>query len=305
MVKSSDVCQTFSLGKSKFRVLLACLQSFPISSIFSYEMPDSPKRKNDVVDNDGDLQTKKARLAPDTDSESPAAEIPILDPNAAPDSHIDHAAAIAYWSSTEPTVNGVLGGFPQVSRIDLQGSSNFLAKLRRHSKHFKSGQKLRRVVDCGAGIGRITDGLLSKIAETVDIVEPVKSFTDQIKSSNVGQIQNVGLETWDPKKEGLGPYDLLWIQWCIGQLTDAQLVQLLKRLPAALSTGGWIVVKENLSNHHLGKDVFDETDSSVTRTDTKFRKLFEEAGLKIASTEVQRGMPQGLYPVRAYALQPK
>ena len=63
------------------------------------------------------------------------------------------------------------------------------------------------------------------------------------------------------------------------------------------------MVKENLSNHHLGQDVFDETDSSVTRTDNKFRQLFEKADLKVVATELQKGMPKDLYPVRAYALQ--
>lgn len=221
----------------------------------------------------------------------------------APDSQINHADAIAYWSSTEPTVNGVLGGYPQVSRIDLQGSSNFFAKLQRASKtHPASAGKLRRAADCGAGIGRITTGFLSKIAETVDVIEPVREFTDVLKAGEggVGSILNVGLEGWEPQ----GEYDLVWNQWCVGQLTDAQFVAYLQRVKGALSAGGWIVVKENLSNHHLGEDVFDETDSSVTRTDGKFRKLFADAGLKVVATELQRGMPKGLFEVRSYALQP-
>jgi len=115
---------------------------------------------------------------------------------APPDSHIDTATALAYWSSTEPTVNGVLGGFPQVSRIDLQGSSNFLAKLRRASKtHPATAGKLARAADCGAGIGRITTGFLSNVAEVVDVIEPVKEFTDVLKAgeAGVGEILNVGL----------------------------------------------------------------------------------------------------------------
>ena len=88
------------------------------------------------------------------------------------------------------------------------------------------------------------------------------------------------------------------------QLPDAQLVAYLQRATAALSPGGWIVVKENLSNDHRGEDVYDETDSSVTRTDEKFRQIFRDAKLKIVATELQRGMPKGLYEVRSYALQP-
>ena len=221
-----------------------------------------------------------------------------------PDSHINTATALAYWSSTEPTVNGVLGGFPQVSRIDLQGSSNFLAKLRRASPtHAPSAGKLKRAADCGAGIGRITTGFLSNVAETVDVVEPVKEFTDVLKAGEggVGEILNVGLEAWEPV--GV-EYDLVWNQWCVGQLKDAAFVAYLKRAAGVLSAGGWIVVKENLSNDHEGRDVYDETDSSVTRTDEKFRQLFKEAGLKVVASELQRGMPKWLYEVRSYALQP-
>lgn len=39
------------------------------------------------------------------------------------------------------------------------------------------------------------------------------------------------------------------------------------------------------------------------RTDKKWRECFKEAGLKMIKTEVQRGMPAGLFPVRSYALQ--
>lgn len=266
----------------------------------------SPKRKSQTSSDNDEGVVKKPRISEANSDNELATEIPFAASNAAPDSHINAQAAIAYWSSTEATVSGVLGGFPQVSRIDIQGSSNFLSKLRRQSKHFPASGKLRRAVDCGAGIGRITAGFLSKVAETVDIVEPVKSFTDQIAGKeNVGEVYNVGLEEWYPDRDGLGPYDLIWNQWCVGQLTDARLIEYLKRLPSVLSEGGWIVVKENLSNHHLNEDVYDETDSSVTRTDGKFRKLFEDAGLKLVSTELQRGFPKDLYPVRVYALQPR
>lgn len=67
---------------------------------------------------------------------------------------------------------------------------------------------------------------------------------------------------------------------------------------------GWIIVKENMSTDADGKDIFDEVDSSVTRTDKKFRALFEESGLVIAKTELQNGFPKKLYPVRLYALRP-
>lgn len=267
-------------------------------------MSTSPKRKLDATADEKPLKKTKMHTNGESNNDQEMAEeIPLQKPSA--DSQINHAAAIAYWSSTPATVDGVLGGYPQVSRVDLQGSANFLAKLRRQSKHFPPANgKLKRVVDCGAGIGRITKGFLNKVAETVDIVEPVVSFTDQVKDEPcVGKIYNVGLEGWHPDNGVV--YDVVWNQWCVGQLTDAQLVAYLRRLPSVLQEGGWIVVKENMSNSYVGEDVYDETDSSVTRTDIKFRKLFEDAGLRIVLTEQQKGFPKDLYPVRAYALQPK
>lgn len=236
----------------------------------------------------------------------------------APDSLIDHAAGVAYWSSTPATVSGVLGGLPQLSRIDLQGSANFFAKVQRNyggsQTTANNAKKLARAVDCGAGIGRITRGFLCHVAEKIDLVEPVVAFTDEIKSEPyVGKIVNAGLEDWHPTVEaGFGPYDLIWIQWCIGQLTDAQVVAFLQRAQGVLATygdggRGWIVVKENLTDEGR-EDLFDALDHSVTRSDGKFRKLFLQAGLRVVATEIQRGLQTGikdkLFAVRAYALQP-
>jgi protein N-terminal methyltransferase len=235
----------------------------------------------------------------------------LLDQVPPPDSAIDHSAAIKYWSSVSADNAGVLGGYPQVSRVDLQGNSTFLAKLRRKSTKYKPGTRIGRVVDCGAGIGRVTGGFLSKIADVVDIVEPVEQLTKVITEGDsfkeirdrggIGNVYNVGLQDWTPEVA----YDIIWAQWCLGQLTDAQLVDFFSKAKKYVHEGGWIVVKENMSTDLLGNDIFDEVDSSITRTDAKFRQIFEQAGLKIVATEVQKGMPKELFPVRSYALQPK
>ncbi|KAJ5096001.1 DUF858 domain-containing protein [Penicillium alfredii] len=226
----------------------------------------------------------------------------------APDSHIDHAASINYWNSIAPNVDGMLGGFPQISRIDLRGSASFLAKVRRLVPAIPASGPLKLGVDCGAGIGRVTAGFLSQACETVDVVEPVDNFARVVRdgelkqAGNVGDVYVTGLEAWTPSKQ----YDLVWNQWCVGHLTDAQLVEYLVRCRDALSPAGVIVVKENMSTDPDGEDVYDELDSSVTRTDDKFRELFKTAGLNLIKTEEQSGFPASLklFPVRFYALRP-
>ncbi|OKL56519.1 hypothetical protein UA08_08235 [Talaromyces atroroseus] len=260
-------------------------------------------------------------------------------PTKTPDSLINHASAIQYWNSMPATVNGMLGGFPQISRIDLRGSANFLAKIRRllqiegdttaattTTATTSKSHKLKRGVDCGAGIGRVTEGLLGKVCETVDVVEPVEKFAQVIRDGPLmkKQKQNkegvekdenededgqdgvvedvyiVGLENWHPEKK----YDLIWNQWCVGHLTDAQLVAYLKRAASALTPNGLLVLKENNSTELDGTDAFDAVDNAVTRTDESFRRLFKEAGLVLFKSEEQLGFPRqlNLLPVRYYAL---
>jgi protein N-terminal methyltransferase len=257
------------------------------------------------------------------------ATLPVTPEAKRPDASIDVGQSLEYWNSVSPDVNGMLGGFPQTSRIDLQGSSNFLTKLRRGKAQASKEPLplLERVADCGAGIGRITKGLLLGVSKKVDVVEPVKKFTDELVQSlgngeyagdgegiagkgQVGEVINLGLQDWIPEP---GAYDVIWNQWCVGHLTDAQLIVYLRRCGEGLrkaaegdaTSRSWVIVKENMSTDIHNKDIYDEVDSSVTRSDKNFRALFQEAGLNIVATEQQRGMPRELFPVRMYALRPQ
>ncbi|KAI1060630.1 hypothetical protein LB506_007140 [Fusarium annulatum] len=212
-----------------------------------------------------------------------------------PDSLISIDEAMNYWQNVSASVDGMLGGFPSVSRIDLQGSRSFLAKLG------ISRPRILRALEGGAGIGRVTKGLLLDVAETVDIIEPVAKFTaGLVDTPGVGQIYNIGLQDWQPQDV---QYDLIWAQWCACQISDALLVKYLQRCAACLSADGVVVLKENLSD--CGEYTYDEVDSTVTRTDEGFRAVFDKAGLEIIQAELQKGFPKSLLPVKMYALKPK
>lgn len=47
----------------------------------------------------------------------------------APDSRINTKDGRQYWEAVNADVDGMLGGFPYVTKVDLQGSKNFLAKM--------------------------------------------------------------------------------------------------------------------------------------------------------------------------------
>lgn len=113
-------------------------------------------------------------------------------------------------------------------------------------------------------IGRVTEGLLSKVAEHVDAIEPIEKFCDVLKSKKgvARNVFNMGLEDWQPTADLT--YGLVWVQWCAVHLTDAQLVEFLQKCKRALVPDtGLIVFKEN--NSSTSEDIFDPVDSSVTR----------------------------------------
>lgn len=65
-------------------------------------------------------------------------------------------------------------------------------------------------------------------------------------------------------------FDVIWCQWCLGHLSDADLVAFFRRCRAALRDRdkSVIVVKENLCQDGpdgSARSSFDESDSSVTR----------------------------------------
>ncbi|KAK8035468.1 hypothetical protein PG993_010463, partial [Apiospora rasikravindrae] len=208
-----------------------------------------------------------------------------------------------YWESTKAYLLGGVppdAGFANISKIDLQNSRAFLAELGIGSTHDRRAVKI--ALEGGAGTGRVTEGLLSNIAEHIDVVEPVVKFTAGLQGkSKVRTVFNVGLDKWQ-STEGVY-YDLIWTQWCVGYLADSQLIDYLKHCKAAVTADtGIIVLKENLS--FSDEDYVDPVDGSVTRSEITFQEIIREAGLNIIRMDTQRGLPKKLFPVRMYAMKP-
>ncbi|KAF8503420.1 DUF858-domain-containing protein [Russula emetica] len=96
-------------------------------------------------------------------------------------------------------------------------------------------------------------------------------------------------------------FDVVWCQWCLSYMADADLIAFLKRSQATLREGGAIVVKENVCKDGDGGvlDIhFDAEDSSVMRSDLYWKKIFRDAGLNLFHERVQDGLPKGLFMVK-------
>lgn len=148
----------------------------------------------------------------------------------------------------------------------------------------------------GAGVGRVTGAVLLHLVTDVVLVEPVQALINEAVSIS-GQWKGIQtqeksvifvdrpLQTFDPslklskdevyasvgasvELDSPATYDVIWCQWCLGHLSNKQLVRFFKQAHSALRPGGVIIVKENCCAEPKPGEpdsIYDPDDSSVTR----------------------------------------
>ncbi|KAL7518215.1 hypothetical protein ACHAWX_003068 [Stephanocyclus meneghinianus] len=208
------------------------------------------------------------------------------------------------------TVDGVLGGFAWLSQRDLKGSKHFLNHLRGIRPEFKMDREQNGGVDtyaleCGAGIGRVSKGLLLPIGFSIcDLVEPSQRLLSHAPQY-IGSLYAsrcryfcTGLQDFVPQPD---KYSIIFIQWVIGYLTDEDLVAFLKRCGLGLQKGGIIVIKDNTCTDVAF--IADRQDASVTRSLPYILAIVKLAGLRLVYEKYQDDFPSTIFPVPMLALE--
>lgn len=223
-----------------------------------------------------------------------------------------------YWSNIESTVNGMLGGFSDLSDTDIKSSRKFLNQFftplnnghnqdvkeiknqekKKNKENKKSEKREKRALDCGSGIGRVTKLLLIDYFDKIDLLDVTQSFLDQSKSyfgedifnSKIGYCFCNYIHKFKPYEKI--KYDLIWCQWVTGHLTDDHFVDFLKLAKLLLKPNGVIVIKDNhTSSNSVDNDI---KDSSVVRPQWLFKSIFKQADLEVISERRQYNFPKGI-----------
>lgn len=204
----------------------------------------------------------------------------------------------AVYADSSGDLDAMLGGFVKTHDPDLKESQSFLTRAMA-----ACGTGNETAIDCGAGIGRVTRGLLQQHFSRVDLVEQEPKFLEAAQRlgarAEKGMLYCSALQDFDFG----ATYDVIWCQWVLLYLQDVDLLSLLVRARRALREGGILVVKENLAPS--GRLFWhDRSDASICRASPYLELLFAEAELRIVMSELQLEWPSSLLPVRLYALQP-
>ena len=213
-----------------------------------------------------------------------------------------------YWSKQELTVNGMLGGYKELSGVDVMSTREIIEKYQNIPPKTRLPRMGNQIIaDCGAGIGRVAHYALCDYFSSIDLIDPVASFLEQatntLKDDNVQTRTFVsGIQDWTPDCE----YDAFFIQWVIMYLTDSDAISFFKRCKSHLKPNGYIFVKYNISSKNLKdkKDaaMFYEEDRGICRAYGHYLELFEKAGLKLIEVEKQSGWNQDLLPLYTFVL---
>ncbi|EDV28690.1 N-terminal Xaa-Pro-Lys N-methyltransferase 1-B [Trichoplax sp. H2] len=210
-----------------------------------------------------------------------------------------------FWQKKSSTVHGMIGGYSRIAKTDLSTSRRFILKtIKTCSKETQFG----RALDCGAGIGRVTKGVLLPLFDVVDLVDQNEEFLHTAKARlspvvtdkhRLGETYACGLQDFNPES---AKYDVIWCQWVLSHLTDDDLSSFLLRCKGALRRNGIIFAKENVSRND--KPEIDNDDCSVARAEQSYEELFRKSGFLILKQQYQGNFPRKLLPVKLYALVP-
>ncbi len=162
-------------------------------------------------------------------------------------------------------------------------------------------RRFDHAVDLGAGVGRVTKLVLLKRYREVRLVEGNEEWSKRSRTylgrkrasrchfvhQRLDQLTASDIRDWGE------PADLMWVQWTLQYLIDADVVNCLRVLAGGLRAGsGIFIVKENRPYGLAREDRFqmdvpegENRRYDITRSDEHHRLLFHQAGLKVKFAE--------------------
>ncbi|XP_053325384.1 N-terminal Xaa-Pro-Lys N-methyltransferase 2 isoform X1 [Spea bombifrons] len=210
-----------------------------------------------------------------------------------------YARARNFYRDVSATEEGMMGDFSDLSNTDIEFSSEFLRKF--IGGPGKAGTYF--ALDCGAGIGRVSKHVLLPVFSNIELVDMMEPFLEEAQnyleeeSDRVETLYCYCLQDFTP---AIRKYDVIWMQWVSGYLTDKDLLEFLLRCKNGLKANGVIILKDNVARQGC---ILDPTDSSVIRDIHILRNIIEKSGMNILAEERQPGFPELCVPIWMIAMQ--
>lgn len=104
-----------------------------------------------------------------------------------------------------------MGGFEDYSDLDIKGSRDFMLQCLSKLGLPKQKQRNTKSLDCGAGVGRVSNLLLKKFYSEVHLIEVAEPLIEEAKNvlkDYPSKFFCTSLHTVEPDDK----YDVIWAQ---------------------------------------------------------------------------------------------
>ncbi|XP_078542970.1 N-terminal Xaa-Pro-Lys N-methyltransferase 2 isoform X3 [Lissotriton helveticus] len=158
-------------------------------------------------------------------------------------------------------------------------------------------------LDCGSGIGRVSKNVLLPIFDNIELVDMMEPFLEEAQNyleegvDKVEALYCYNLQEFTPVMK---KYDVIWMQWVSGYLTDKDFLEFLRRCKSGLRQNGVIILKDNVARDGCR---LDPIDNCLIRDIFILRSIIYKAGFTILSEQKQDGFPETLTPIWMIAMQ--
>ncbi|XP_056379651.1 N-terminal Xaa-Pro-Lys N-methyltransferase 2 isoform X2 [Hyla sarda] len=210
-----------------------------------------------------------------------------------------YARARNFYRDVPASEEGMMGDFSDLSNTDIESSREFLRKFIGGPGKAGTGFAL----DCGSGIGRVSKHVLLHMVNNIELVDMTEPFLEEAQNyledvaERVETLYCYCLQDFTPPAR---KYDVIWMQWVSGYLTDKDLLEFLLRCKNGLKDNGIIILKDNVGREGCR---LDPMDSSVIRDIHILRSIIEKTGMSIIAEERQPGFPELCVPIWMFAIQ--
>ena len=191
-----------------------------------------------------------------------------------------------HWSNTSPTISGILNGYSESNKPDIEFSNKILDYIQNNNLL----NKFNLALDCACGIGRVTDNVLINYFKRIDMFEREKNFINYLnkKYKNNKKI----------KKKKF---------YFIIKYVNFDINKFLKKCEKILDNKGIIIIKENCiinikNNNNNNKNLFAEEDFSELRSLNFYLNIIKKNKFKIIKYGINENWPKKLIPLYYFIL---
>jgi len=179
----------------------------------------------------------------------------------------------SYWQVHKPSLESMM----------LSDQAVYLAENEQNEIiSYMPNYRGKKVLELGAGIGRFTSRL-AVVAGHVTAVDFMESYIQENKNDN-GHLGNIDFKTADVTKLNYPPgsFDIVFSNWLLMYLTDAEVEALMGRVLSWLKPGGYFFMRESCY-HQSGNKKRDEN-PTYYRTPLHYSQMLQRQYDAVADT---------------------